>query len=105
MDISPIRASAAPHRAWVAQAALAQSRAAAPQATTPAAPAQAAAPRPTRKSELAPLDVQIETRPGGGHQLTIVDKTTGQVYAQLPPEQIVQVLEEALRRMQHREDG
>ena len=104
MNISAIGAGAA-RPSWAAQVAARAQVAAAKSSEAAPAPAPVPVPRPApRKTELAPLDVRIETRPNGGHQLTIVDKTTGQVYCQLPPEQIVQVLEDALRRMQ-REDG
>lgn len=102
MDISSIRAGASPNPAYAAQIALSRAPVATRKTPQPSdAPAPAPAPPPQKKSDLAPLDVRVETRPDGGHQLTIVDKTTGQIYCQLPPEQIVQVLEDALRRMQH----
>lgn len=100
MSISSIGASPAASRAWTG---VAPTRAPVASPKVDAKPAPTATLRTTpTQSELTSVDVQIEARSTGGQQLTIVDETTGQIYCQLPPEQVVKVLEDVLRQMQDR---
>ena len=50
------------------------------------------------------LEVRVERRPEGGQILTVYDRRTGEPILQLPPEQVLQVIEHALRRTQDEQE-
>lgn len=54
--------------------------------------------------DVARLDVQVQVR-DGRDLLTIVDSVTGQVYCELPPEEMVRFLDAILTRARLKESG
>lgn len=86
-----------------------------PRPVEPVAPEQAPKPpeaeatgnvfRPVPPAPQPSIDVQVDRREDGVQTVTVYDPYTGDVLHQLPPEQVIHVIDAALRRLQRGKDG